>query len=34
MKVKLKQALYEVAIGVVCGLVLLVPVFLTVLGII
>lgn len=31
MKAKLNQALYEVAIGVVCGVVLLVPVFLIVL---
>lgn len=34
MRARFKRALYEVAIGVVCGIVLLVPVFLTVLEII
>jgi len=34
MRTKLKQALYEYATGAVCGLVLLVPIFLIVLEVI
>ena len=34
MSAKLKQALYEYAIGAICGIVLLIPVFLIVLEVI